>query len=69
LSPGYANLAGKIARFQKGLQKAVTAQREARRFVRGEVMGVVVAPIEVSAGDAIHIRPSAASRFRALHPV
>lgn len=47
----------KIARFQKGLQKVVTAKRDGRRFMRGSVMGVVVASGEVSAGDAIHIRP------------
>ena len=59
----------KIARFQKGLQKAVTAKRDHCTFVRGGVMGVVVASGTVSAGDAIQIRPSAAARSTALQPV
>jgi MOSC domain-containing protein YiiM len=59
----------KIERFQKGLQKAVTAKRDGRRFMRGSVMGVVVATGEVSAGDAIRIRPPGGPRSRALHPV
>jgi MOSC domain-containing protein YiiM len=59
----------KIARFQTGLLKAVTAKREGRRFMRGAVMGVVVASGEVSGGDAIQIRSSADSRSRTLRPI
>ena len=59
----------KIARFQKGLQKAVTAKRDGRTFVRGTVMGVVVASGEVSAGDPIQVRPSAGAPSKTLYPV
>jgi len=59
----------KIARFQKGLQKAVTAKRDGRTFVRGAVMGVVVASGEVCAGDPIQVRPSAGAPSRTLYPV
>jgi MOSC domain-containing protein YiiM len=59
----------KIARFQKGLQKAVTAKRDGRMFMRGAVMGVVIASGRVSAGDAIHIKPSARTGNKALQPV
>jgi MOSC domain-containing protein YiiM len=59
----------KLARFQKGLQKAVTAKRDGRTFMRGAVMGVVVASGEVSAGDAIQMRQSAGAASKALYPV
>jgi MOSC domain-containing protein YiiM len=59
----------KLARFQKGLQKAVTANRDGRTFMRRAVMGVVVACGEVSAGDAIQTRQSAGAASEALHPV
>jgi len=59
----------KIARFQKGLLKTVTAKRDGRMFMRGAVMGVVVASGEVSGGDAIRIRSSAGPRSRTLRPV
>jgi MOSC domain-containing protein YiiM len=58
----------KISRFQKGLQKAVSAKRDGRSFMRGAVMGVVIASGGVSAGDAIQIRPSAHTRNKALQP-
>lgn len=59
----------KIAHFQKGLQKAVTVKRGGHSFMRGAVMGVVVATGEVSTGDAIQIRPSAGGRYTTLQPV
>jgi MOSC domain-containing protein YiiM len=59
----------KIARLQKGLQKAVTATRDGHVFMRGAVMGVVAADGDVSPGDPIHIRPSAAAHSKALQPV
>jgi MOSC domain-containing protein YiiM len=59
----------KIARLQKGLQKAVTATRDGQVFMRSAVMGVVAAGGEVCAGDPIHIRPSPGAQSTALRPV
>jgi hypothetical protein len=48
----------KIDRFQRGLRAAVTARRGGLTYMKGAVMGVVIAAGTVSTGDVIHIAPS-----------
>jgi MOSC domain-containing protein YiiM len=48
----------KIDRFQRGLQKAVTGGRCGQTFMKGAVMGIVIASGTVSVGDIVLMRPS-----------
>jgi MOSC domain-containing protein YiiM len=59
----------KIDRFQRGLQKAVTARRGGHTFMKGAAMGIVIASGMVSVGDIILMRPFAdelSSPFRSV---
>ena len=59
----------KIDRLQRGLRKAVTAKRGAQAYMKGAVMGVVIAPGTVSVGDVIRIIQVTTGRRFALRPI
>jgi len=59
----------KIDRFQRGLRKAVTANRGGQAYMKGAVMGVVIAAGTVSVGDVIRISQPANGPGFALRPV
>jgi MOSC domain-containing protein YiiM len=59
----------KIARSQKGLQKAVIATSNGHVFMRGAVMGVVTVGGAVYAGDPIRIEAPIGDRLPVLEPV
>ena len=59
----------KIDRLQRGLRKAVSANRGGQTYMIGAVMGIVIAPGTVSVGDVIRPRRSADGPGSALLPV
>jgi MOSC domain-containing protein YiiM len=59
----------KIDRFQRGLQKAVTARRDGYTCMKGAVMRIVIDSRTVSVGDIIHITASASGLDSPLRPV
>jgi MOSC domain-containing protein YiiM len=59
----------KIDRFQRGLQKAVTARRDGYTCMKGAVMGIVINSATVSVGDIIHITAPPSGLDSTLRPV
>ena len=59
----------KIDHLQKGLRKAITANRNGQAYMQGAVMGVVIASGTISVGDVIRLRRPANERGFVLRPV
>lgn len=59
----------KIDRVQRGLRKAVTASRTGQAYMKGAVMGVVIAAGTVSVGDVIRFSRPANGPGLVLQPV